>query len=426
MKRLFRVWAVLLVALLFFMPAMQVLTVPVTVQAEEQKPDVNDSTVDPQERCNMIDISSNNGEVDFDSVYPVVKDGGIIIRLGYGSDLEWQDDSQFERNVSECERLGIPYGIYLYSYALDYDEAYSEAEHALRLVKKCNPVLGVYTDYEDADGYRAKNGMVVTSPQNRAKLTQFSIIFVSMLRDNGYTTGVYANSNWFHNVLYNELLEATPGFNRWLAIWGVNEPNMECTIWQFGSVTIDGVEYDGDILYKNKSTDQDNAVPVIEPADLSDIYRNEVDSSINFTYQVQIEGNRWLPWVYNDSDYAGIPGHKITGVAIKTDNGYCTYKVHTTDGKWHGDIDSRNTDTNDYINGYAGTGQPIDAIEVYLYTPSDIADSTGYQCAHYRISVVGNNYYPEQIDDKTDNEMDGYAGSFGKPMDRFQIRSVAA
>ncbi len=31
------------------------------------------------------------------------------------------------RNVSECERLGIPYGVYLYSYAQNTDMAASEA-----------------------------------------------------------------------------------------------------------------------------------------------------------------------------------------------------------------------------------------------------------------------------------------------------------
>jgi GH25 family lysozyme M1 (1,4-beta-N-acetylmuramidase) len=40
-----------------------------------------------------------------------------ILQLGYGSDDTSQDDEQFNRNVSECERLGIPWGAYLYSYA---------------------------------------------------------------------------------------------------------------------------------------------------------------------------------------------------------------------------------------------------------------------------------------------------------------------
>ena len=40
-----------------------------------------------------------------------------------------QDDKQWSRNVSECERLGIPFGVYLYSYAKDTQSAQSEAQH---------------------------------------------------------------------------------------------------------------------------------------------------------------------------------------------------------------------------------------------------------------------------------------------------------
>ena len=43
-------------------------------------------------------------------------------------------DKQWSRNVSECERLGIPFGVYLYSYAKDTQSAQSEAQHVLRLI----------------------------------------------------------------------------------------------------------------------------------------------------------------------------------------------------------------------------------------------------------------------------------------------------
>ena len=58
-----------------------------------------------------------------------------IIRCGYGSNLESQDDPYFKRNADECTRLKIPFGVYLYSYATNEREALSEAEHVLRLAK---------------------------------------------------------------------------------------------------------------------------------------------------------------------------------------------------------------------------------------------------------------------------------------------------
>ena len=80
-----------------------------------------------------------------------MKNDGIdfaIIRCGYGGNYTSYDDRQWQRNVSECERLGIPYGVYLYSYSENVEDAKSEAAHVLRLLKGHNPTYGVYYDLE--------------------------------------------------------------------------------------------------------------------------------------------------------------------------------------------------------------------------------------------------------------------------------------
>ena len=101
-----------------------------------------------------IDVSKHNGKVD----WPTAKAAGLnfaMIRCGYGSDMASQDDQQWERNVKECDRLGIPWGAYLYSYALNANDAKSELQHALRLLKGKKPTYPVFIDMEDADGYKA-------------------------------------------------------------------------------------------------------------------------------------------------------------------------------------------------------------------------------------------------------------------------------
>ena len=105
-----------------------------------------------------VDISSVNGDVDIQKI----KDAGydfVMIRCGFGSDIKSQDDSQFENYVRQCEKIGMPWGTYLYSYALNTDEAKSEAEHVIRLLKNKKPSFPVAFDMEDADGYKSKNGM---------------------------------------------------------------------------------------------------------------------------------------------------------------------------------------------------------------------------------------------------------------------------
>ena len=143
-------------------------------------------------------------------------------------------------------------------------------------------------------------------------------------------------------------------------------------------------------------------------------------NNINVYYQTKLSTGRWLPIVKNNADYAGISGQSITGLAVTTDTGYIKYRVHVNSG-WLGFIDSRNTDINDYYNGYAGNDTPVDAVEIYYYTPDDIINSSGYHYAFYRVSPVNRDYYSLQKDNSTDNGMDGYAGIFGHFIDRIQI-----
>ena len=89
----------------------------------------------------VIDVSSYNGFIQWDNMKNYIE--GTIIRIGYGNDIQSQDDAAAIRNMDECERLGIPYGVYLYSYALDHYDAASETAHALRLLKGRSPELGV-------------------------------------------------------------------------------------------------------------------------------------------------------------------------------------------------------------------------------------------------------------------------------------------
>ena len=81
----------------------------------------------------VIDVSEHQGVINWDAVKPNI--AGAILRCGYGDNYESQDDSQWVRNLAECERLGIPRGVYLYSYATNDAMAKSELQHILRCIK---------------------------------------------------------------------------------------------------------------------------------------------------------------------------------------------------------------------------------------------------------------------------------------------------
>ncbi len=146
---------------------------------------------------------------------------------------------------------------------------------------------------------------------------------------------------------------------------------------------------------------------------------SDITPGVNFTYQVYTDNDGWLPAVTNLNDYAGVRGHWIRNVAIKVDKGSVKYRVHVRGAGWLPYVTGYNTA--DHNNGYAGNGQPIDAIEVYYNTPADYAAQYGYQKAQYRVSAVNKDYWPWQYDNETGNGQDGYAGAFGQPIDRFQL-----
>ena len=303
----------------------------------------------------VIDVSGHDGLIDWDSAKEHIE--GVIIRIGYGNDYAYQDDKQAVQNMDECERLGIPYGVYIYSYAMTMQETESEISHTLRMLKGHNPVRGVWFDMEDADEYKKNHGMDVYSEEDRTLLTDICIRFIDEMHSRGYITGVYANYDYYKNVLDTNRLYMTEGFNMWLAHWDVEEPDMDCMMWQFGAYLIDGHEFDGNIFYADYSspfkdrpdTDDngENIERIDKAAGSSAIEAVNVDTNVNVIYRAQIRGSYWLPEVVNDEDYAGIQGTGITGITLSTDKGYAVYRVYAG-GRWLSYVDSRNSDINDY------------------------------------------------------------------------------
>ena len=147
-----------------------------------------------------------------------------------------------------------------------------------------------------------------------------------------------------------------------------------------------------------------NKLGTYEESNLSKTTPNDV------FYCVRTAG-KWLPIVKNLNDFAGIKGKAITDVAIKVTNGSIKYRVHIKGGSWLPYVTG--FDINNHKNGYAGNGQPIDAIEV-IYESNE-------KVACYRVSPIKKNYYGWQKNNQTSGAQDGYAGLFGKNIDRIQI-----
>ena len=184
-----------------------------------------------------IDVSYHNGEIDWETV----KKTGIdfaIIRCGYGQNFDYQDDIKFKDNVKECERLGIPYGVYLYSYAVNVENASSEADHVLRLIKDHNPTCGIWYDLEEE--------------KENVDYISIATTFCEKIKANGYyNVGIYANLTWFNGRLNDSRLDK---YNKWVAQWGNScSYDKPYKMWQYSSTgSVNGISgnVDMDILYK--------------------------------------------------------------------------------------------------------------------------------------------------------------------------------
>ena len=152
-----------------------------------------------------IDVSGYQKDIDWQKV----KDAGIdfaILKIGNINAREpdgWYTDSYFQRNVTECERLGIPYGVYAYSYAKNADDAVKGADHIIALLKGHNPTLPVYLDLED-------NSIKDTDHASIAKA------FCNTISAAGYTPGIYASASWFKNILTDPCF-TNSGWGIWTA-----------------------------------------------------------------------------------------------------------------------------------------------------------------------------------------------------------------
>lgn len=152
-----------------------------------------------------IDVSQYQGVIDWDTTAQYID--FAIIRCGRGSDLTAQDDTKWAVNTAACERLGIPYGVYLYSLAQTDEEARSEAAHALRLLDGKHPQLPVYLDLEDSG---------IRDNCTKAEVLRHATIFCETLQAAGYSVGVYANRYWWTTTLDDPAYDR---WDRWLAVW---------------------------------------------------------------------------------------------------------------------------------------------------------------------------------------------------------------
>ena len=177
-----------------------------------------------------------------DISFPALKQAGVkfaIIRAGFST----KKDVTMDRFVADCKKYGIAYGFYWYSYAISIEQAQTEAEKCISVIKGLSPTYPVYFDMEE------KKQISGLSTDTRTKM---AIAFCEKIRRAGFKPGVYANPSFMEN--YYDKSRIVGKYDIWLAHW-TNSPERPSrydygqTMWQWGVDKIGGYDVDGDICF---------------------------------------------------------------------------------------------------------------------------------------------------------------------------------
>ena len=172
-----------------------------------------------------IDVSKHQGQIDWQKV----KADGVkfaMIRAGYGKN---NIDAQFKRNVTECNRIGIPCGVYWFCYATTEAEARQEAKYCLAAIKPYKIEYPVCFDLEYDTVKKAKEKGVTIGKSLASKMIK---AFCAEIEAAGYYAMLYANQDYLKTMIDASLLQK---YDLWYAKYSEDKGTTSAGIWQHSS-----------------------------------------------------------------------------------------------------------------------------------------------------------------------------------------------
>ena len=184
-----------------------------------------------------IDVSKWQGDIDFSKL----KNAGvefIIIRVGSSNGINGENfvDSKFVQNIENANSVGIPVGVYFYSYANSVDRAVSDAKWIIEQIKDYKVDLPIAFDWENWGSFN-KYELSFFGLTNMAKK------FMDTVKSSGYDAMLYSSKTYLENIWMNV------DYPVWLAHYTKNTNYTgDYTYWQLCSNgSVDGIDGDVDI-----------------------------------------------------------------------------------------------------------------------------------------------------------------------------------
>ena len=184
-----------------------------------------------------IDVSKWQGDIDFKKL----KDAGVefvIIRVGSSTGINGENfvDSKFIQNIENANSVGIPVGVYFYSYANSMERAINDAKWIIDVIKDYRVELPIAFDWENWGSF------------NKYELSFFGLTniakkFMDTVKDAGYEAMLYSSKTYLENIWMGM------DYPVWLAHYTKNTNYTgDYSYWQLCSNgRVDGINGDVDI-----------------------------------------------------------------------------------------------------------------------------------------------------------------------------------
>ena len=184
-----------------------------------------------------IDVSKWQGDIDFSKL----KSAGVefvIIRIGSSTGINGENfiDSKFIQNIKNANSVGIPVGVYFYSYANSVDRAISDAKWIIENIKDYKVELPIAFDWENWGSFN-------TYELSFFGLTNMAKRFMDTVKDAGYDAMLYSSKTYLDNIWMSV------DYPVWLAHYTKNTNYAgDYSYWQICSNgRVDGINGDVDI-----------------------------------------------------------------------------------------------------------------------------------------------------------------------------------
>ncbi|MFQ7263696.1 MAG: glycoside hydrolase family 25 protein [Lachnospiraceae bacterium] len=160
-----------------------------------------------------IDVSKWQGDID----WTAVKNSGVefvIVRVGNRTTGTGalEEDPNYQKNIEGALNAGLKVGAYIFSQAINEQEAVEEANFLLERVYKYDITLPLVIDFEYAAG---NTGRLYDANLSREQATAVVNAFCARVTQYGYTGMVYANRSTLTNDLNASDIEDK--YRVWLA-----------------------------------------------------------------------------------------------------------------------------------------------------------------------------------------------------------------